>query len=177
MLSETLNRALSEQVNAEYYSAYLYQAMSAYADRAGFKGIANWLSIQAKEEMAHGVRIYEHILERGGSPSFNDIKAPPSSYNSVREVFEKVLAHEISVTARINQIASLSVQENDHAAYNFILWYVKEQVEEEKNAKDIIAKIAIMGDNTGLIYHLDMELAGRTFTDPFPVEAADTTAG
>ncbi|MDR0654845.1 MAG: ferritin [Treponema sp.] len=177
MLSEALSKALSEQVNSEYYSAYLYQAMSAYADRAGFKGVANWLSVQAKEEMAHGGHMYEHILERGGSLSFDDVKAPPSSYKSIREVFEKVLAHEIHVTERINKIASLSIQENDHATYNFILWYVNEQVEEEKNAQDIIAKIAIMGDNTGLIYHLDMELAGRTFTDPFSAAAADTASG
>jgi ferritin len=173
MISEPLAKALSEQVNAEYYSAYLYQAMSAHADRLGYKGIANWLFIQTREEMAHGIHLYQHILERGASPSFEAVKAPPASFAGVKELFEQVLAHERGVSARINDIASLAIAEKDHATYNFIMWYVNEQVEEEKNAEEILARINLMGNNPGLLFHFDSEMAGRTFTDPFAGTAAE----
>jgi ferritin len=167
MLSETLTKALSEQVNAEYYSAYLYLAMSAYADKEGYRGFANWLFIQAQEERAHAVHLYQHILERGAVPVFMDIQAPPGSFAGVKDLFEKVLTHEQGVTARINKIATLAAEEKDHATYNFILWYVNEQIEEEKNAGEIVSRINLMGNSPVLLFHLDSELAARTFTDPF----------
>jgi ferritin len=167
MIKEPVLKALNDQVNAEYFSAYLYLAMSAYADRAGFKGVANWLSVQAKEEMAHGTRIYRHVLERGASPSFTDIKAPQLSFGSVKDVFDRVLAHEQGVSERINKIASLARDEEDHATYNFIMWYVNEQVEEEASVEEIIARVNLTGNNAGLLYSIDAELGGRTFTDPF----------
>jgi ferritin len=167
VIKESLVKALSDQVNAEYYSAYLYLAMSAYADRAGFKGIANWLFVQTQEEMAHGTHMYRYILERGGTPVFGDIKTPEISFGNIKEVFEKVLSHERIVTERINKIATLAQQEQDHATYAFIFWYVNEQVEEEASAEELIAKVSLAGDNSGLLYNLDAALAARTFTDPF----------
>jgi ferritin len=167
VIKESLVKALSDQVNAEYYSAYLYLAMSAYADRAGFKGIANWLFIQAQEEMAHGTHIYQHVLERGGTPAFADIKTPETSFGSIKAVFEKVLSHERMVTERIHKIATLAQQEQDHATYSFITWYVNEQVEEEASAEELVAKVSLIADNSGLLYNLDAALAARTFTDPF----------
>ncbi|MDR2662950.1 MAG: ferritin, partial [Treponema sp.] len=154
-------------VNAEYYSAYLYLAMSAQADRAGFKGIANWLFIQAREEMAHGTHLYQHILERGAAPSFKEIKAPELSPGGIREIFEKVLAHERHVSSLIDSIATLAQKEEDHATYNFILWYVNEQIEEEATAEEILAKIKLTDSHPGLLFSLDAELGSRTFTDPF----------
>jgi ferritin len=167
MIKESLTKALSEQYNAEYYSAYLYLAMSAYADRAGYKGIANWLFIQAKEEMAHGTHIYQHILERGAAPSFKEIKAPEVSFNSIKEVFEKVLAHEQYVTELISKIATLALDEKDHATYNFIMWYVNEQIEEEATADELLSKINLTGSHPGLLFDLDAQLGARTFNDPF----------
>jgi ferritin len=171
MIKENIAKVLSEQAGAEYYSAYLYLSMSAYADREGFKGIANWLFVQAREEMAHGTRIYQYLLERGASPAFGDIKAPPASYGSIRELFEKVLAHEQGVTGRINTIATLAEQEKDHAAYHFISWYVNEQVEEEASAGELLAKVRLIDGNPGLLYNLDAALASRVFTDPFASES------
>jgi ferritin len=167
VIKESLVKALSDQVNAEYYSAYFYLVMSAHADRAGFKGAANWLFVQAQEEMAHGTHLYQHILERGGTPSFGDIKTPQVSFGSVKELFEKVLAHERTVTERIHNIATLAQQEQDHATYAFITWYVSEQVEEEASAEDLVARVSLAADNPGLLYTLDAALAARTFTDPF----------
>ncbi|MDR2799662.1 MAG: ferritin [Desulfovibrio sp.] len=172
MLKKTVAKALSEQVTAEYYSAYLYLAMSAYADRAGFKGTANWLYVQAQEETAHGTHILQHLLGRGAMPAFGEIKSPPSSFKDIREVFEKVLAHEQTVTGLIDKIASIALREGDHATYNFIMWYVNEQVEEEANASEILSKVTLVGENTALLYSIDAELGTRVFTDPFAATAA-----
>jgi ferritin len=167
MIKDSLVKALNDQFNAEYYSAYLYLAMSAYADREGYRGIANWFAVQAKEEMAHGTHIYRHILERGGVPAFQDVKAPEASFGSLKEVFAKALAHERYVTNLIDKIATLAQNEKDHTTYSFIQWYVDEQVEEEADAGDLAAKFDRIGDNPGLIYALDAELGKRKFTDPF----------
>ena len=167
MVKEVVLKILNEQVNAEYYSAYYYLSMSAFADRAGFKGVANWLFIQAQEEMAHGTHIYQHILERGAVPSFAAIQLPPVTFDGIRDVFEKVMLHEQHVTELINNIATIAVRENDHATYQFILWYVNEQVEEEANADEILSKIRMTGDNLSLLYNLDASLEARTFTNPF----------
>lgn len=171
MLKESLVKALSEQVNAEYYSAYLYLTMSAYVDREGFKGMANWLFVQAKEEMAHGTHIYEHILERGATPTFADIKVPDFNFKNIQEVFEKTLEHEQFVTGLINNIASIAMKENDHATYNFIMWYVKEQIEEESTADDIVTKLKFFKNDTNLLYNLDVEMGARVFVEPFPTTA------
>lgn len=160
-------KALNEQWNAEYYSAYLYMAMSAYAEQAGFKGTAHWLLEQAREEAAHGERIYEHILERGETPVFSDIKAPPVKYESLKDVFAKVAEHEKRVTGMIDAIANLAQDERDHATYHFIMWFVDEQIEEVSEAEDLLGKITLIGDNPGPLLSLDAVLAQRKFQNPF----------
>ena len=167
MLKEKLSQALSDQVNAELYSAYLYLAMSAHSDRAGFKGFANWLDIQAQEEMAHAMHMFSHILERGATPSFQAVEAPPAEFDSLTSLFEKVLSHEQYVSQRIDKIATLAMQESDHATYGFIQWYVNEQVEEESSADEILQKLKYIGDNLSMLYTLDTELGTRVFIDPF----------
>ena len=168
MISQSLCKALSNQVNAEYYSAYLYLSMSACAENLGFKGAASWLFTQAQEEMAHGTNMYRYVLERGAKPSFAEINVPPSDFSSLRQIFEMVLEHEQYVTKRISDIATMAMQEHDHACYQFIMWYVNEQVEEESSASDILCKLQMIGENTGLLLSLDKELAARTFVNPFP---------
>ena len=171
MLSEKLTKAISEQVNAEYYSAYLYLAMSASADKMGLKGAANWLFVQAQEEMAHGTHMYQYILARGASPGFAAIEQPPVSFADLNEIFKAVLEHENKVTSRINALTTLFMQESDHAGYQFMMWFVNEQVEEEANATGILDKLRMIGDNKGLLLTLDSELAARVFVNPFPAKA------
>ena len=168
MISEKLAKALNEQVNAEYYSAYLYHSMSACMERAALKGAANWLFMQAKEEMAHGINIYQYILDRGAVPILSAIQQPPTSFADIKEIFELVIEHEQKVTTLINALASLAMQENDHACYQFIMWYVNEQVEEEANASDILSRIEMIGSDRGLLLTLDNELATRVYNNPFP---------
>jgi ferritin len=172
MLDSKLVSALSKQINAEYYSAYLYLVMSASADQMGLKGTANWLFVQAQEEMAHGTRIYEYVLERNELPSFMAIDLPPTSHTDIAEMFKDVLAHEKLVTKSINSIASLAMQESDHACYQFLMWFVNEQVEEEDSANDIIDKLEMIAGDRGMLLTLDNELATRVFVHPFPAPVA-----
>jgi len=149
--------------------------MSAKADRMGFKGFANWLYVQFQEEMAHALNMNKHILERGCEPLYTAIDAPESGFENLKDLFKKVLEHEQYVTERIGKIATLAMQENDHATYNFISWYVNEQVEEEASADEILQKITNISDNTAMLYAFDTELAGRVFNDPF-AKAGTSTA-
>ena len=159
---------LSEQINAEYYSAYLYLAMSASADQMGLKGAATWLFAQAKEEMAHGTHIYQYVLERGAAPAFAAIEMPETKFSDINEIFEKTLAHEQKVTGLINNIATLAMQEADHACYQFIMWFVTEQVEEEATATEILDKLKLAKGNNAALLTLDNELGTRVFVNPFP---------
>ena len=170
-MNEKLTTALSNQVNAEYYSAYLYLAMSAAASELGLKGAANWLFVQAQEEMAHGTRMYQYILERCAAPAFAAIEKPPAAYACLEEIFKAVLDHEKKVTKSINTIATLAMQEADHACYQFMMWYVNEQVEEEANATGILDKLRLIGDHKAALITLDNELAARVFVNPFPAAA------
>lgn len=167
MISKKVTKALSDQVNAEIYSAYLYLAMSARADRMGFKGFAHWLYVQFQEEMEHGLHIHQFILERGEEPAHAAIEAVAADFENLEAMFEKVLAHEQYVTERINKIATLAMKENDHATYQFIMWYVNEQVEEESSADDILQKLKYIKDNTAMLLTLDNELGVRVFVNPF----------
>ena len=168
MISESLAKALSEQITAEYYSAYLYQSMSAIMEDAALKGAANWLFVQAKEEMAHGINIYQYVLDRGAVPVLAGIPQPLAGFAGIKEVFEEVVVHEGKVTAMLNALASLAMKESDHACYQFTMWYVNEQVEEESSASEILSKINLIGDDKGLLLSLDNELATRTYNNPFP---------
>ena len=168
MIKEIIAKALSDQLNMELYSSYLYLSMSADAEQIGFKGAANWLFIQAREEMAHAAYIYRHILERQTTPVFSDVKAPETTFKTINDIFDSVLKHEKKVTGSINNLASLAMKENDHASYNFIMWYVNEQIEEEANASEILTRINMIGDNPDLLYSLNTELAARVFHHPFP---------
>ena len=171
MLSETIAKALNDQVNAEMASAYLYLSMSAWAEDAGFKGAASWLYSQTQEEMAHAMHMYQYVLDRGAKPALQVLEAPASDFAGLRDIFERVLAHERMVTGRLNAIASLAMKEADHACYQFIMWYVNEQVEEEASASDVLAKLSMIGENTGLLLALDKELGTRVYTNPFPGDA------
>lgn len=161
MLKKSMEDALNKQVNAEFYSSYLYLAMSAYCDSVSMKGFAQWLRRQSAEEMAHGMKIYDYILEAGGTAKFAKIDAPKTSWKSVGEVFDQVYEHEQKVTAMIHSLMDLASREKDYATKNFLGWFVKEQVEEEANASEIQAKIKMMGDIMGHLFWLDHELGKR----------------
>ena len=160
-MKEKVLKALNEQMNAEYYSAYLYLGMAAYAEHAGFKGTAHWLLRQAHEEREHAEKIFKFILERGDVPALADIKATPPEYKSLEDVFKKVAAHERHVTDLIDAAASLALDERDHATYSFLKWFVDEQVEEVSTADEILGKFTAAGSHPGFLFNLDAALGQR----------------
>lgn len=161
MLKKSVEDALNKQFNAELYSSYLYLAMSAYFESFPLKGFARWMRIQSREEMGHGMKIYDYIIEQQGSPKLAVIEAPKTPWKSAGAVFEQVYAHEQKVTELINSLMDLAIKEKDYATQNFLGWFVKEQVEEEANASEILAQITMMEDRPGLLLHLDHILGKR----------------
>ena len=161
MLKKSMEDALNKQVNAELYSSYLYLAMSAYFESIPMRGFAKWLRLQAKEELEHGIKIYDYIVEAGGAPKLMAIDAPKTPWKSPEAVFSEVYAHEQKVTGLISGLMDLAIKEKDYATQNFLGWFVKEQVEEEANASDILARIRMIGDIPGHLFCLDHELGKR----------------
>ena len=166
MITKKIEKAFNKQINAETFSAYLYWSMSAALERMNLPGFANWMRVQAQEEMTHAAKFYDHIIERGGAVALTTIEAPQTSWDDVKAVIEGTLKHEQHVTGLINGLMDLALQEKDHAAAMFLQWFVTEQVEEEANAMDILGKLEIAGNTAGGLYILDKEMAGRVFTPP-----------
>ncbi len=166
MLSKSMEKAINEQFNKEVFSAYLYLAMSAYADENGLKGTAHWFMVQYHEEMVHAMKFYEYLQDQGNTVAFDAIEKPAGTYSSALSLFEAVLVHERFITNSINHLMELAIAEKDHATKSFLEWYVTEQVEEEKNANDIIQILKMIGDNTAALYLYDKELSARMVNVP-----------
>jgi ferritin len=161
MISKTMEQALNKQVNREFYSAYLYLAMSAYFETTNMKGFSQWMRIQAKEEQSHALKIYDYLLARGGKPNLLDIEAPKAKWSSAGKVFEEVYAHEQKVTAMIHGLVDLAIKEKDHASFEMLQWFVKEQVEEEEHASAILAQVMCVGEHPGHLFGIDHEMGKR----------------
>ncbi|MDO9326668.1 MAG: ferritin [Methanoregula sp.] len=161
MISKAMEEALNKQVNREYYSAYLYLAMSVYFESVSMKGFSKWLRIQAKEEQAHGDKFLDYLIARGGTVTLGAVEAPKAKWASAGKVFEEVYAHEQKVTGMINVLVDLAIKEKDHASFEMLQWFVKEQVEEEKNSSEILEQIKIVGDVPGHLFYLDHHLGKR----------------
>ncbi len=163
MIKETIQVAINEQINAELYSAYLYMAMSACCQSINLAGFANWMEVQAKEEMFHAKKFYDYVISRGGRVRLAQIQAPPGDWKSVEDMFSQTLAHEEIVTSRINALVDLAIKESDHASNAMLQWFVTEQVEEESNANAILEKIKLTAGQGSGLFMIDQELAQRTF--------------
>jgi ferritin len=161
MLKKDLSTALNNQINLEFFSSYIYLAMSAYFSGLNLGGFARWMYLQSLEETEHGMKIFNYIVERGGKVELKGIEDPALSYASPLAAFEAALAHEQKVTRSIASLLELAQSKKDHATEIFLQWFVKEQVEEEANAEDIIHKIKMCKDSPGTFYMLDKELGQR----------------
>ena len=161
MISKTMEQALNKQVNRELYSAYLYLAMSSHFESVNMKGFAKWMRVQAKEEQVHALKIYDYIVARGGAVSLLEIEAPKAKWSSAGKVFDEVYSHEQKVTAMIHGLVDLAIKEKDHATFEMLQWFVREQVEEEEHASEIVNQIKIVGDIVGHLFYLDHQLGKR----------------
>ena len=166
MLNKKVEAAINHQINRELYSSYLYLSMSAYFESKDLKGFANWLRIQAQEEMVHVMKFFDYVNEKGGRVSLGALEAPPTEWDSPVAVAQAILDHEESVTALINDLMALAISEHDYASHTMLQWFVSEQVEEEASASDLLAKTKMVADAPGGFYLLDQELVKRVFTAP-----------
>ena len=166
MISKKMSDRINLQINREMFSAYLYMAMSARMAEAGYKGIANWLMIQYHEEMFHAMKLYGYLEDQGAAVALEAIAKPEFKETGVKELFRHVLEHEKGVTASIREIAALAREEKDYATESFIAWYVGEQVEEEKNAAEILQTIDLLGDSAQGNFMLNIELGKRKLGVP-----------
>lgn len=162
MLNKKMQDLMNKQIQAEFYSAQLYLAMSAYSEAENYKGFAHWLKVQYEEETSHGMKLLHYIQERGGEVALGAIDAPPAKFGSMLKLFEAVLTHEKKVTGLIYALYEAALAEKDYAAQIFLQWFVTEQVEEEANATEIVAKLKLIGDKSpGGLFYLDKELGKR----------------
>lgn len=165
MISEALTREINEQIKFELYSAYMYLAMSADCSDRNLTGFAHWLSQQAEEEVAHAMRFYNFLLERGARVELMAIDQPPARFGSPLDIMEKSLEHERFVTGRINGLYELALTENDYPAQVLLQWFVTEQVEEESSIDEIVERMRMFGAEGPALLMLDTQLGSRPAED------------
>ena len=165
MISTAMEKALFNQLNHEFYSAYLYLAMSAYCSHLEFNGAASWFKLQYEEEHIHATKIYNYLVEQGVQVVLGEVTKPPSEFGKLLEVFSTSLSHEQTMTSRLNDISDQALKEKDHATYNLLQWFVNEQVEEEAVLNGIISKLRLVKDDGYGLLMFDNELGTRTLAN------------
>lgn len=161
MIGKTMQDAMNEQINKELFSSYLYLSMAAWFEDRNLPGFANWMRLQADEEREHAMKIYDHILERGGKVALKAIDAPKNEWSSTLEAAEEVAAHEGKVTASIHALYELALKEKDYPAQVMLQWFISEQVEEERNAAEIVASLKMIEAHETAVLQLDHRLSKR----------------
>jgi len=163
MISDKIKEVLNGQINKEFYSAYLYLSMSAYFAEMGLYGFSKWAKVQSREEIDHGMILFEYIIDRKSQVQLEQITTPSFEMKSPIDVFEQIYQHERSITSAIDCVANMSEEDCDLATRNFIDWYLKEQIEEEASVSRIIAKLKIFGEDKASLYLIDKELGEREY--------------
>jgi ferritin len=161
MISKKMAERINEQINREMFSAYLYMAMSARMTEAGYHGVGKWLMVQYHEEMFHAMKFYGYLQDQGSAVDLKAIAVPSFKETGLKELFHHVLEHEKSVTKSIHEIMGQAVEEKDYATQSLAQWYVSEQVEEEKNAMDILQSIDLVGNSAQGLFLVNIELGKR----------------
>ena len=161
MLSKVMQEAINEQIQKEFYSAYLYLSMAANFEEKNLPGFARWLRVQFGEEQEHALKFYEYIIERGGAVRLQAISQPPADWKSNLAAFEQVLEHEQQVTASIHKLYETALAEKDYASQIMLQWFINEQVEEEKNATEIVEQLKLIDAHGTAVLMLDHQLGKR----------------
>ncbi|MDD2425928.1 MAG: ferritin [Bacteroidales bacterium] len=163
--NKNVEEILNKQINAEFWSAYLYLSMSAYFESKNLPGFANWMKVQYQEEMSHAIKIFDYIHSRGGAVKLQPIAKVETEWKSPVDAFKDTYKHECEVTDMIHKCYEVALKEKDHATTNMLQWFIDEQVEEEDNAQRILDQLELIGDNGHGIFYLDKEMSARTFVD------------
>ncbi len=166
MLSKTVESALNNQVKLEGDSSQIYLAMASWAENQGFEGIATFMYNQSDEERMHMLKLIKYINQRGGVAQIPQVEEPKLDHTSFKTLFTQLFEHEVMVSASINELVHISLQEKDYATHNFLQWYVAEQIEEESTARTILDKINLIGDDKGGLYLFDTDM--KSFSGQAP---------
>ena len=161
MIGEKINEILNEQINKEFYSGYLYLSMSAHMKEIGLNGFASWLRHQSREEVEHGLKIFDHLIDRNSFVTLKQIRMPDFEYNGILSVFNIIYEHEQCITRSIMSVAKLAEEECDRTTINFVDWFIEEQIDEEEAVKNIIKRLELFGDNKVALFLMDKELGER----------------
>lgn len=161
-LTPELQQALNQQINLELASAYTYLSMTAYFENRSLNGFGHWMRLQHQEEHGHAMKIYDFIQDRGGKIVLEAIAKPPADFKTPLDAFEQSLAHEVKVTASINSIYGFAHEMKDYATVAFLKWFIDEQVEEEKNASEMVNRLKLAGDNPNALLLLDSQAGARS---------------
>jgi len=165
-MNTNVHELLNQQINKEFYSAYLYLEFSNYFDAVGLDGFANWYMIQAQEERDHAMLFYTYLQNENQTVTLEAIAKPDKTFTCHMDVLQAGLEHEKYVTSLINDIYAAAYENKDFRTMQFLDWFVKEQGEEETNANDLITKMELFGSDPKSLYMLNQELAGRVYTAP-----------
>ena len=160
-ISDSINGILNEQINKEFFSGYLYLSMSAHLKELGLNGFASWTKIQAKEEVEHGLKIFDYLINCNSFVILKQIRTPEFEFNGILSIFNRIYEHEQCITNAVMTIAQKAEEENDRTTLNFMDWFIAEQIEEEENVKNIIKRLELFGDDKVALYLMDRELAER----------------
>jgi ferritin len=158
MISSKIENALNRQIDLEGYSSMYYLAMASWCQVKGYNGVAAFLFRQSDEERMHMLKLFHYINDRGGHGIVPAFAAPQKDFSGIHEIFEIVLSHEIKVSNEINALVELCISEKDYTTHNFLQWYVAEQIEEETQARTILDKLKLIGDDKGGMYLFDRDL-------------------
>jgi len=161
MINGQIEEALNGHLNLELYSSYLYLSMSAWFQHTGLRGHAHWMRLQSGEEQGHVTRLYDYLLDRDGEVRLVGIAAPTYGWDSPLAAFEAAYAHEQDVTQRINGLVDMALELRDHATHNLLQWFVQEQVEEEANVSEIVARLRLVDGDARALLMVDQELGAR----------------
>ncbi len=162
MINEEMQTAINRQVQYEFSAAYLYLGMATYFESKSLSGFGHWMRLQAQEEVQHAMRLVDFVVDRGGRVELGAIPAPDLDFDSPLEVMRAALEHEQKVTGTINDLYALAVKNNDYPSQVLIQWFVSEQVEEEKNAGEIVDQLEFASDSASAMLVIDGRLAGRS---------------
>jgi ferritin len=161
MINEKVLKALNEQINKEFFSAYLYLSMAADFEAKNFFGFSKWMRVQAGEELKHAQKLFDYVLERGGQVDLQAIEKPKQTWESPLKAFQDAYEHEQSITNSINKVYETAQSEKDYATMEFLQWYIKEQVEEEAQTDQIVKKLEMIKDMPAGLIIIDQELGHR----------------
>jgi len=160
-MKEKISAMLNEQVTKEFYSAYLYLAITNWFEENDLGGFASWYRKQAEEEQEHAIKIVEYLHDNGEKVELGALEAPRPALASAKDAVTAALAHEEYITASIEHIYAAAIQEQDYRTQVFLQWFISEQMEEEKNAQDMVAKVTMYGEHPMGLYNLDKEAGSR----------------